>query len=677
MLLDDYLRGVIDVTWSGLHLRYLVDSEYVPTGPLSDPELELFAKDFAYRTNLDAVTRVWGYRVDATYDDNQTGFDAYGFVRGDSPPVLAIRGTEPNTIQDVLADLNPLGVGFNQFDANRTAVVNWLNTAAAASGKAPIITGHSLGGALVQLMASYYTQQAATNLLTTVVTFNSAGVSTPWVVGYKPNQVAGGTRHYVVAGDIVSMAGNGFLPGSYQAVYQSYPSFLDQVNPLNKHTKPILVAMIGDNLKPTTAIVAHPNVNWLNSPWFCYDVPEHYALIAALTVAAAPLGLANLPPVLVFRGSSEATRVNLGSDLQQILNQIEFADDGAVLSFTVTVPKIDITLFGFAVLRLDNIQVRYQANPQPLLYMQGRVILPGFGGLGADFTGANYIRITGTGLELQGSLTNGFLPLVNDWFFNQLNVSFDQPNQKLTASGVMAFGPFDTVKLPIYLGGGTLSGRLVTANFNGMITPTAVMGTSNVSVFGGWAQGGTVSLNVDLVNQALTLDGSMSFLSGGVVATATITGDTSFNIMASGEATVIYPFSPFTGTTLGSGQFIFKYSHNNTLADDFVEGTGTNLGVTIGVRVYLNGRVVPIGRISLFAAPETSSVADDPQPTLALSRKETPRLDSEKDLALAAAFGDARLDSARTGRRSPALRRLAVLDEAFALAAVEDFPEQY
>jgi hypothetical protein len=110
------------------------------------------------------------------------------------PPVLAVRGSETeirldgNILDDpfgldwIIADFNRRGVGINQFENNRSSVLDWLNRAsnpeqeASSTGDAlfkykPSITGHSLGGGLSQRFAYAYNGE-----LGEVVTFNAPGI---------------------------------------------------------------------------------------------------------------------------------------------------------------------------------------------------------------------------------------------------------------------------------------------------------------------------------------------------------------------------------------------------------------------------------------------------------------------------------------------------------------------
>ena len=82
--------------------------------------------------------------------------------------MLDIRGT--NSFADAIADADPQGVGSKQFRANwhgPTGVKSWLDSMgnafpAAIDGGVDIV-GHSLGGALAQLVAAEYTHLGKRN----------------------------------------------------------------------------------------------------------------------------------------------------------------------------------------------------------------------------------------------------------------------------------------------------------------------------------------------------------------------------------------------------------------------------------------------------------------------------------------------------------------------------------
>lgn len=215
--------------------------------------LEFLARDTAYRISpedpdidelflgatvgvpdfpkFDPSHNLWGdvgYRVDKTFV-GPLGFVAVGLVGDNLEPVLAIRGSA-SPIDWLLANTDPRGIGVNQFQeawASPTlGLENWLRSHEADGLH---IVGHSLGGAQAQLVAAHATEVGIS--LSSVTTYNAPGVS-DWVLEKFNPQLVEQVTHNISSGDIVSMAGQGFLPGSVN-VYDH-----DTFNPL--HLKSVI-----------------------------------------------------------------------------------------------------------------------------------------------------------------------------------------------------------------------------------------------------------------------------------------------------------------------------------------------------------------------------------------------------------------------------------------------------
>ncbi len=148
---------------------------------------------------------------------------------------LAQQAGPPNTAQgaDVQAAIESgldtlvgdgiaAGIGLPQFDQNQALIAQWVQHAAQLSATGKLwVSGHSLGGALAQIVASRFEGSVSR-----VVTFESAGVNQKDVQSVAKNNRthAGdsftnnviGATHYRVRGDIVPNGGDGFLPGIIQ-----------------------------------------------------------------------------------------------------------------------------------------------------------------------------------------------------------------------------------------------------------------------------------------------------------------------------------------------------------------------------------------------------------------------------------------------------------------------------
>lgn len=257
---------------------------------------------------------------------NQSGI-AWTFKTGTiydagKPPVLAMRGTY--SVRDVLDDADPLGIGFTQFDANKFALIDWLDKVSTPEGTGytfkPSITGHSLGGALSQRVASYYTGVSGKQL-GDIITFNSPGLPTVVTNQFVPSLV-GAVRHYITSSDLVSMAGNSFIAGDFTL------SDFDSINPSRQHSDPVVADVIGTRVKPQDLFVRLDKrvQGTLDNPFFTYlPDPDYFvmqAIVARVEKFLFPLEEPVVAPAMSFRKTVEENRQALG---QFIFGSIDFA----------------------------------------------------------------------------------------------------------------------------------------------------------------------------------------------------------------------------------------------------------------------------------------------------------------------------------------------------------------
>jgi serralysin len=251
-----------------------------------------------------------GYRIDRSFDDPATGFHAVGLVSTtpDKPPVLVFRGTDGASDDPALGDRR--AIGFNQFEANRSAISDWLTRIAQdvsnPSRLLPDLLGHSLGGALSQLAAAQLT-----SLFGDLVTFNSPATSSATVDAFQRNGGANkNVTHYIVNGDIVSLGGEAFLPG--KVILQSFtdpqidPTLVLPGNPLiarDKHTRRDLLSNPPAGFSQTEIPIAQ-----LNSPTFTYPNDSNFREFSLALAFADPLLLASAST----RGALERTRTSDG-----------------------------------------------------------------------------------------------------------------------------------------------------------------------------------------------------------------------------------------------------------------------------------------------------------------------------------------------------------------------------
>ena len=278
--------------------------------PSSPAAYETIAKQLAYidddpefQTLVQTGLSAAGYQIDRTFDDPATGFHAIGLISTtpDKPPVLVFRGTDSPV--DDIANADPRGIGFNQFEANKQALGNWLtqisqDTAKNPSRLPPDILGHSLGGAITQLAATEFT-----STIGDVVTFNSPGVAQSTVNTFK--QKVGARKnvtHYIVSGDFVSLGGEAFIPG--KVVLQKFTDPI--INPLlvlDKHTQSGLLTDPPPGFTQTEI-----SVDQLSSPNFTFTDSDYLELLAGLDFTLPALGTS-----LESRSSLEKLRTTPGT----------------------------------------------------------------------------------------------------------------------------------------------------------------------------------------------------------------------------------------------------------------------------------------------------------------------------------------------------------------------------
>jgi hypothetical protein len=172
---------------------------------------EQLAHRFAYRDSLSAEDRAWlrnqGFEALPPIHGKK-GLAMMAFVplpgfEDKRRPVLAFAGS--NDVKDALDDFNAHGVGASQMAENEGTIGKTL-LALEAYGKAPCVTGHSLGGALAQMAASRFP-----DLVAKVVTFQSPGISKKMADDVDPKKTY--SHHYQVKGDVVGTSGEALTPG--------------------------------------------------------------------------------------------------------------------------------------------------------------------------------------------------------------------------------------------------------------------------------------------------------------------------------------------------------------------------------------------------------------------------------------------------------------------------------
>jgi serralysin len=270
-----------------------------------DPVYEGLAKTIVYgyfnpSTNAAATVGLTalGYKVDRVFNDSTTGFQALGLtpLTANRLPVLVFCGD--NEAIDDVADSDKTAIGNNQFVANQNAIATWLTSVKQTTGQNPDIIGHSLGGALTQLAAAQFANQVGN-----VVTFNSPGTSAATATLFSKNSGnSSKVTHYIVSGDLISLAGVAFIPGT--AILQSYGSnVIDPTLALEKHRQPGLLSSPPANY--TQSIIP---LQQLDSPDFTYQNDSSYREFLAAYGAVAP----KTAQSLTSRAKVEALRTSPG-----------------------------------------------------------------------------------------------------------------------------------------------------------------------------------------------------------------------------------------------------------------------------------------------------------------------------------------------------------------------------
>src|SRR4028119_1947379 len=293
--------------------------------PSSPAAYETIAKQLVYidnnpqsQTLVQAGLSAAGYQIDRTFDDPGTGLHAIGLISTtpDKPPVLVFRGAD--SLIDDVAIADKRGAGFNQFEANKQALGNWLTQISQDTAKnprrlAPDVLGHSLGGALTQLAATEFT-----STIGDVVTFNSPGVEQSTVNTFKQKAGSGkNVTHYIVNGDYVSLAGEAFLPG--KVVLQTYTNPI--INPLlvlEKHTQSGLTD------PPPGFTQTEISVDQLNRPDFTFTDSDYLELLGGLDFALPAVGTS-----LRSRSSLEQLRTAPGTSFFGITVAMQTALDSS------------------------------------------------------------------------------------------------------------------------------------------------------------------------------------------------------------------------------------------------------------------------------------------------------------------------------------------------------------
>lgn len=222
MLQADLMQGMMSVQHRGLSnsapgtLGIQRDDDPVkPKIKSEDIEYEIIAHRLAYQgqNGIPGAFKAWlderGYAQDWAGTVSGPGlFVGLLMPKADSnrTPILAFKGTEPSKAMDIMADVDPVSVGFTAFKMQRAEIAALI---AQAGGKVDT-TGHSLGGALAQQAASTFP-----SLIRRVVTFQAPGLSRMQASLLDKQAERPEATHHIATGDIVDLAGGRHMTGDF------------------------------------------------------------------------------------------------------------------------------------------------------------------------------------------------------------------------------------------------------------------------------------------------------------------------------------------------------------------------------------------------------------------------------------------------------------------------------
>ncbi|PSB28595.1 Mbeg1-like protein [Chlorogloea sp. CCALA 695] len=148
-------------------------------------------------------------------------------VAAKKAPVLVFRGTN-KAIDDIDRNRDQ-ALGLKQFIQHQDEIAAWLINTMQITQQKSVIVGHALGGAIAQIVAT-----ELSDWIGEVVTFSSPGTSREIVTKFLQH---GGAKltvtHYIIDGDIISLAGEAFLAG--KAIVQClHERFINPLHNLDK-----------------------------------------------------------------------------------------------------------------------------------------------------------------------------------------------------------------------------------------------------------------------------------------------------------------------------------------------------------------------------------------------------------------------------------------------------------
>jgi hypothetical protein len=323
---------------------------------------------------------------------------------------------------------------------------------------------------------------------------------------------------------------------------------------------------------------------------------------ATLTVPGLQ-GIADIPPALIFRGTTEARRQEIGAAWQKLAG---IAPNGGMGDFELSLPDVDINLMGILEVQAQDLKLSFTQQPEQTWRIQGRVKVPPLFNATADFAGDHYIALheTDWSWDVVGSLSVSDVQIVPGvWGIQSAILSFDTTqgivegdatvliptgiavsggvrllngqldrisldadNLNLAIGTTGAFlqeiggyldhladslpvefggnigataGPQITVHLPSWAGG-DFSGSLIQLDVEGGIDVNHLTAAGTLEIIGGLATG-TGSAELNWQDGFLAANAHFDYLSGWIVTDANFRATSNMDVTMTGTAGIIIP----------------------------------------------------------------------------------------------------------------------------------------
>jgi hypothetical protein len=549
----------------GLKLRTSVAE--VITDVENNVSLEVIAKQLIYG-NHSVGEKIGQYTVSQIFT-NSLGLYAAGLTRtvnGTQRSVLVFRGTSDTF--DVLSDLNPNGVGYNQYYnvTTRQQILQWANNAA-ANGTFTV-TGHSLGGTLAQWFAADFVSQGGT--LDSVLTYNATGISKE-AAGLFNNR-AGNCQvvHHITSGDVVSMFGEAFINGT------AYIHKIDHFNPSMKHT-----ALFSELENYNNYSVGIIGTNDLNDDWFHYEDAYYAGLLATASVTPAPQ--------LFFRKTAEEARQNSGNTIKNIVNLTNLLNEKG----TFTIPDIEFPngwgLKGTTI-NYDTVAKTINAKTKIQFPKSGILDAPSLE-VGIEFVNNRINKLSASATDMNQLLVKvRNVPI----YLQKIGVTVDNiETGDFRIGGTIGFSVGPTIKIknklfdfegtPLAFEGGITAGKDY-AKLNGKLSLAGSLLSVSGELGYNWNNGtiknqeGKVNLNV--LNGLIEAEGKIAYRYGEEVPTLYASASGAINIPKQAV------FGTWGGMNLAKGSMEMFYTENNNNSDDYVAVKTNILGKKLEFKIY-------------------------------------------------------------------------------------------